>query len=55
MIETGDPVVESFRAALLATRAQGLAGAYAVVRDTDMRRTAALIPNPTLVIAGMRP
>jgi 3-oxoadipate enol-lactonase len=52
MIESGDPMVEKFRAMVLATPAQGLAGAYAVVRDTDLRRTVALIPNPTLIIAG---
>ena len=47
-----DPVVEEFRADLLATSRQGLAGSFAAVRDGDMRRTIALIPNPTLVIAG---
>jgi 3-oxoadipate enol-lactonase len=52
MLEAHDPRVEPFRAMLLATPRQGLAGAYAVVRDTDMRRTIALIQSPTLVIAG---
>jgi 3-oxoadipate enol-lactonase len=37
---------------LLATDRQGLAGLYAAVRDTDLRRTIVLIPRPTLVIAG---
>jgi 3-oxoadipate enol-lactonase len=37
---------------LLAMQPQGFAGCYAVVRDTDMRRTVSLIPCPTLVIAG---
>ena len=30
----------------------GLAGLSAAVRDADLRRTAALIDRPTLVIAG---
>ena len=37
---------------VLATDPRGLAGALALVRDTDMRRTIALIERPTLVIAG---
>jgi 3-oxoadipate enol-lactonase len=37
---------------LLATPMQGLAGCFAAVRELDMRRTAALILAPTLVIAG---
>ncbi len=52
MLETKEPVVEEFRAMLLATDRQGLAGSYAVVRDADLRRTIALIQRPTLVIAG---
>lgn len=44
--------VARFRAMLLATPPQGLAGCFAAVRDMDMRRTAALIQAPTLVIAG---
>jgi 3-oxoadipate enol-lactonase len=52
MLEAKDPVVEEFRAMLLATDRQGLAGSYAVVRDADLRRTIALIQRPTLVIAG---
>lgn len=52
MLERREPVVAKFRAMLLATDRQGLAGSYAAVRDTDMRRTIALIPRPTLVIAG---
>lgn len=52
MLEAKAPVVETFRAMLLATERQGLAGSYAVVRDADLRRTIALIPRPTLVIAG---
>ncbi|MGO4777205.1 alpha/beta fold hydrolase, partial [Lysobacter sp. 2RAB21] len=43
MLQPEAPVVESFRAMLLATPPQGLAGNYAAVRDMDMRRTNALI------------
>ena len=52
MLEANNPVVGAFRAMLLATHPQGLAGCYAAVRDMDMRRTVALIRCPTLVIAG---
>ncbi|WP_313625807.1 3-oxoadipate enol-lactonase [Achromobacter sp.] len=52
MLEAGGPVIEAFRAMLLATDRKGLAGAFAAVRDMDLRRTAALINRPTLVIAG---
>jgi 3-oxoadipate enol-lactonase len=52
MLEEGGAVIESFRAMLLAMQPQGFAGCFAVVRDTDLRRTVALIPCPTLVIAG---
>ena len=44
--------VARFRAMLLSTSVQGLAGCFAAVRELDMRRTAALILAPTLVIAG---
>lgn len=44
--------VDKFRAMLLATSAQGLAGCFAAVRDLDMRRTVGMITSPTLVIAG---
>ena len=37
---------------VLATPTQGLAGCYAALRDTDLRRTIALITAPTLVIGG---
>ena len=47
-----DEVVEGFRRALLGTRREGVAGSWAAVRDYDLRRTATLIQNPTLVIAG---
>jgi 3-oxoadipate enol-lactonase len=46
------PVVEEFRAMLLDTSREGIAGAWAAVRDADLRRAIALIRNPTLVIAG---
>ncbi|MGH8079972.1 MAG: alpha/beta fold hydrolase [Lysobacter sp.] len=52
MLDAGDARVEPFRAMLLATRPQGLAGSYAAVRDMDLRRIDALILAPTLVIAG---
>lgn len=52
MRDVSDPVVEAFRADLLATKRQGLAGSFAAVRDSDLRRTIALIDVPTLVIAG---
>ncbi len=52
MLAAKEPVVDEFRAILLATDRQGLAGSYAAVRDADLRRTIALISRPTLVIAG---
>ncbi len=52
MLATKAPAVEMFRTLVLETDPRGLAGAWALVRDTDMRRTVALIPRPTLVIAG---
>ncbi|MEV6756828.1 3-oxoadipate enol-lactonase [Streptomyces sp. NPDC051214] len=52
MLHGDNEVVEGFRRTLLATRREGVAGSWAAVRDYDLRRTAALIPNPTLVIAG---
>lgn len=52
MLQAGGPVIDAFRAMLLATNRHGLAGAFAAVRDMDLRRTAALIDRPTLVIAG---
>ncbi|SSW70555.1 3-oxoadipate enol-lactonase [Achromobacter agilis] len=53
MLEAGGPAVEKFRGMLLRTDKHGLAGAFAAVRDADLRRTIALIPNPSLVIAGL--
>ncbi|WP_407700582.1 3-oxoadipate enol-lactonase [Steroidobacter gossypii] len=51
-MESDAPVVKEFRAMLLATDRHGIAGAWAAVRDADLRRTIALINRPTLVIAG---
>jgi 3-oxoadipate enol-lactonase len=48
----GDEVVDGFRRTLLATRREGVAGSWAAVRDYDLRRTAALVRSPTLVLAG---
>ncbi len=47
MLEANGPVIEEFRAMVLATSRQGLAGNFAVVRDTDLRRTISLITRPT--------
>jgi 3-oxoadipate enol-lactonase len=52
MLQTPDDVVEDFRAMVVTTPPQGLAGAFAAVRDADLRRTVSLIERPTLVIAG---
>ena len=52
MLQAGGPVIDTFRDMLLNTDRHGLAGAFAAVRDADLRRTIALIPRPTLVIAG---
>jgi 3-oxoadipate enol-lactonase len=52
MVAANGPVIEEFRAMLLAIDRQGLAGLFAAVRDADFRRTVALISRPTLVIAG---
>ncbi|MBO1110776.1 3-oxoadipate enol-lactonase [Bordetella petrii] len=45
-------LVEPFRAMVMSTPAQGLAGNFAAVRDMDMRAALARISRPTLVIAG---
>ncbi|MNF48365.1 3-oxoadipate enol-lactonase 2 [compost metagenome] len=52
LLAAGEPLVERFRAMLLATNRHGLAGAYATVRDTDLREEIGRISRPTLVIAG---
>ena len=50
--ETHASLVGEFRAMLLSTDRRGIAGAWAAVRDADLRRTISLIQRPTLVIAG---
>lgn len=52
MLAARDPLVDEFRSMLLDTPLHGLAGCFAVVRDADLRRSNALVPVPTLVIAG---
>lgn len=52
MRHEGNTTIDTFRAMVLNTPPQGLAGCFAVVRDMDLRRVITLIPNPTLVIAG---
>lgn len=52
MLQTGGPVIDAFRSMLMTTDKHGLAGAFAAVRDMDLRRTIALIDRPTLVITG---
>lgn len=52
MREHQPEIVERFRAMVMATSPEGLAGCFAVVRDADLRRTNALVPVPTLVIGG---
>lgn len=46
------PVADTFRQMVLATNRHGLAGAWAAVRDADLREEVASIQRPTLVIAG---
>ena len=49
----GDPsIVAPLREGLLSMDPHGLAGALAAVRDSDLRRTDALITSRTLVIVG---
>ncbi|HBP6128227.1 3-oxoadipate enol-lactonase [Pseudomonas aeruginosa] len=52
LLERAEPVVECFRAMLMATNRHGLAGSFAAVRDTDLRAQLARIERPTQVIAG---
>ena len=52
MFAENHPAIAEFRAMLMAISLPGLAGLFAAVRDADLRRTVALIPRPTLVIAG---
>jgi 3-oxoadipate enol-lactonase len=52
MLEEKNETVAKFRNMVLSTHPEGLAGCWAAVRDMDLRRTVALISNPTLVIGG---
>ncbi|ESY48265.1 MULTISPECIES: alpha/beta fold hydrolase [unclassified Mesorhizobium] len=52
MLAGPNETVDAFRAMVLATPPQGLAGCFAAVRDCDLRRTVSLITAPTLVIGG---
>jgi 3-oxoadipate enol-lactonase len=52
MFESDPGRIDTFRAMILSTSPAGLAGCWAVVRDSDLRRTIALIERPTLVIGG---
>ncbi|WID99438.1 alpha/beta fold hydrolase [Bosea vestrisii] len=52
MLAGPNEIVDTFRAMVLATPPRGLAGCYAALRDSDLRRTIALIKAPTLVIGG---
>lgn len=45
-------IIDEFRAMVLTTPPQGLAGCYAALRDVDLRRPISLITSPTLVIGG---
>ncbi len=51
-INNNKVLVAKFRSMVLNTKPRGLEGSFAAVRDIDMRRTIALIRNPTLIIAG---
>lgn len=52
MIDQRHDDVERFRSMIIKTPPRGLAGCFAVVRDSDLRRTDRLIELPTLVIGG---
>ncbi|NTI46329.1 alpha/beta fold hydrolase [Agrobacterium rhizogenes] len=52
MVAANGPIIEEFRAMLLSIDRQGLAGLFAAVRDSDLRRIVTLVSPPTLVIAG---
>lgn len=53
MLAGPDAIVETFRRMVLATPPKGLAGCFAAVRDSDLRRTVSLVSAPTLVIGGI--
>jgi 3-oxoadipate enol-lactonase len=50
--DANGPTIRRFRAMILRTKPQGLAGAFAAVRDADLRRLIAVIDRPTLVVGG---
>ncbi|TFW18763.1 alpha/beta fold hydrolase [Massilia arenosa] len=52
LLERDPKTTERFRRMILRTPPHGLAGAFAVVRDADLRRLLPLIDRPTLVIGG---
>lgn len=52
MLAGPNKTVDEFRSAILAMSPQGLAGCFAAVRDSDLRRSVSLIVAPTLVIGG---
>lgn len=52
MLAGPNEIVERFRAMVVGTTPQGLAGCFAAVRDADLRRTISLVEAPTLVIGG---
>lgn len=52
MLQGPNEIVAEFRAMVLGTSPEGLAGCFAAVRDSDLRRTLSLISAPTLVIGG---
>lgn len=49
MLAGPNEIIDGFRAMVLTTQPQGLAGCYAALRDTDLRRTISLITAPTLI------
>lgn len=52
MLAEQPEIVAEFRAMVMETSPEGLAGCFAVVRDCDLRRINTLIAAPTLVIGG---
>lgn len=52
MLDARHPVVDRFRAMLLATNRHGLAGSWAAVQEADLTDDLARITQPTLVIGG---
>ncbi|QGZ41536.1 3-oxoadipate enol-lactonase [Pseudoduganella flava] len=52
MRETDAATMARFHAMIMKTPPQGLAGAFAAVRDADLRSVLRLIDRPTLVIGG---